>query len=55
MARAQSRSPRSVSARYRTIHTLSLIHQHMRHPNTAETCPREDPVGIVIRDGAPAL
>ena len=39
----------------RTIHTLSLIHQHMRHPNTAETCPREDPVGIVIRDGAPAL
>ena len=40
----------------RFLHTFSAltlsIHQHMRHPNTAETCSHEDPV--VIRDGAPA-
>ena len=36
-----------------TFSALTLsIHQHMRHPSTAETCSHEDPV--VIRDGAPA-
>jgi hypothetical protein len=36
-----------------TFSALTLsIHQHMRHPNTAETCPHEEPV--VMRDGAPA-
>lgn len=53
--RGHSHALPALSQRAITIHTLSLIHQHMRHPNTAETCPREDPVGIVIRDGAPAL